>query len=335
MFEYSVETIESQKVLWTSTLIKGFENDKLTESTTRDARALTTGLTYCEVSAAGVKTEYSYDLLGRVTRLVIAAGTEYQAIRTHSFHLSDTFVSSHAPRVKLTDGTTKPQSSVGLEETDATGQRKRSWLDGSGRVVRVQMEDIDNPPEAPTDPAIFFDVTASTYDALGRVTEKTVWDWRHGQDKPLTTSVTRIEYDDWGNINKQVSPTGVISHSLHDPITLRTEQWLESPKGVLSSKQIIFSNVAGSPVCEELYDNKGRLVRTTLYTRDGLDRLIEKCVQPAEGEPITTCYEYDAYSRVIRKTLPDGTAIVWTYLGHSDGDHPESVAVEPSAPERK
>ncbi|MBM3107786.1 hypothetical protein IIE18_21910 [Pseudomonas sp. V1] len=334
-FEYRIETIEGQPLLWTAVTIKGFENDRLAQSTTSDARSMITGLTSCEISAAGVRTEYSYDLLGRVTRAVIAARTDYQAVRTCAYHLDDTFVRSYAPSVASAHNPTQLQVRVGLEETDATGQRKRSWLDGSGRVVLVQVENIDGPSGTSEEPPVFFDIAANVYDAQGRVTQETSWDWCHGQEKPLTTMITRVEYDDWGRRKKQISPTGVISHSLHDPIALRTEHWLESPNGALGSKQITFSNVAASPLREALYDAQGQLVRTTHLTRDGLDRVVEKCVQPAQGKVITTCYEYDAYSRVIRKTLPDATEIVWTYLGHSDGDHPESISLVAPADETK
>lgn len=313
--------------LRTSVTIKGFEANELNSSCTQDERSLITGLTALELSPAGVKTQYEYDELGRVVHTKVAPDTDFKAERTCNYHLQDSFVEDNAPTIIGADPS-KP--SVGLEERDATKQRKRSWLDGRGRVVLVQMEDIDNPPENPADPAKFFDVAASVYDALGREKEKTTWDWCAGQTEPLLKLTITTDYDDWGSVKKQVGPTGVISHSLHDPIALRTEQWQESPTGKLSSKQVTFSNVAGSPLREELYDDNGRLVRTTHYTRDGLDRVIEQCVEPTVGAQIKTVFEYDAYSRIVRRTLPDGTAVVWKYLAHSDGDHPESITVEPA-----
>ncbi|WP_442112382.1 RHS repeat domain-containing protein [Pseudomonas sp. NUPR-001] len=326
--EYRIESIKDQRLLRTTTTIKGFENNEMTQSSSSDVRSLITGQTAWEISTANVRTDYHFDALGRITRTVIAAGSQYEASRTCAYHLNDEFASVQAPHITRCDGSTKKLSAVGIEETDATGQRKRTWLDGSGRAVLVQLEDIDWSSANPEQPARFFDMESSAYDAQGRITRQTTWDWAPGRSEPLMTLTSRFEYDDWGSLSSQIDPTGVITHSVHDPVAQRSEQWSQSASGALSGKQVIYNNVAGSPKREEYYDNRGQLVRTTDNTRDGLDRVIAQRITPAKGEPLVTRFEYDAYSRLTRRTLPDDTVVVWTYLAYSDSDHPESITVE-------
>ncbi|MNJ40045.1 hypothetical protein D3C77_349300 [compost metagenome] len=299
-------------LLFTHVTIEGFEGDAVNRSTSSDARSLVTGLTALEQSPAGVKTQYDFDELGRVTRTVIAQDTDFQAQRTCDYHIDDTFIADNLPPSLNT--------TVAMEERDATGQRRRSWLDGHGQVVLVQLEDLDNAP------GTFRDVAISTYDPLGRITTQTSLDWFPDVTEPLRLTNT-IEYDDWGTAARQTSPSGVISHTRYDPVTLRTEQWQESPSGKLSSKQVMLSNVAGSPLEQQLYDEQGRLVRTTRSIRDGLDRIIEERVISAGSQDLITRYSYDAYSRVTERLLPDGTRITLRYAAHSDSDHPESLQV--------
>lgn len=118
------------------------------------------------------------------------------------------------------------------------------------------------------------------------------------------------------------------TRTVHDPITLCTEQWQEDSNGKPSSKQVTYSNPAGSVVEQVLHDDSGRKVRTVRFTRDGLDRVTQQRTIVAGKPDIVINFLYDAYSRVLERTLPDGTKVIWTYAKHSDGEHPESVSVQ-------
>lgn len=327
LFQYEIiENPGEPPLLLTRTVVQGFEESEESESQTEVVRALTTGLTYYDQSESGARTVYRYDALGRIVETKIAAGTSYQAIRTCNYHLNDKFVADHAPRLGNT-----PLATVALEETDATGQRKRTWLDGSARPLLIQLEDLDNRP------GVFLDIASIRYDAWGREVEQVQQDW-HPDASLLFCLTSTTAYDDWGNACSQTAPTGVVTHILNDPTTLRVEQWQQSTSGTQGPRQVTVSNTAGSPVETLRYDDQGRAIRTTQYIRDGLDRVIEQRVTLTDQSQIVERFKFDAYSRVteheehfkqndeqqIRRTR-------WDYALHSDGDHPVSVSVEVGA----
>ena len=207
--------------LRTEIIVEGYDftgDNPVSRSISTDSRSSLTGQTIEETSAAGVTTAYQYDLLGRITETVIAKGSGYEATRTCDYHLSDSFTKDNRPKMLA--------SSVALEETDASGQRRRSWLDGKGRTVSVELEDLVNGTEG-----TFRELSRTTFDPFGRVEiANTVLEWLADGTKAFELT-TITGYDDWGNANTVISPTGVTSHTWHDPIAMRTEQWQETASG--------------------------------------------------------------------------------------------------------
>lgn len=313
-------------LLWTTTKIEGFESNALTTTTSKESRSLLSGLTHSQVNASGVVTVFSYDRLGRVISAIIAEGSAYRVERTCQVHIADEFVAQHAPR--LDDN---PSATIAIEETDATGQRKRSWLDGSGRPVLVQLEDIDSAP------GTFRDVRTARYDAWGREIKQVDIDWTR-EGKRLFELTTTTAYDDWGNACLQTDPTGVVTHTTTDPTRRLVETWQEGTSGKLTGKQATTANAAGSPLKIEVFDAKGNVVRTQHYTRDGLDRVTRLRTTPQQGVEQIHDFEYDSYSRLtarlehFRQGQDEDEQVIrvtrWQYAAHSDGNHQESVTVE-------
>lgn len=299
--------------LRTRVTIEGHDFDKanpVSQSVSEDSRSLLTGLTAEETSAAGANTAYEYDALGRIIRTVLAKGSRYEASQSCAYHLDDAFTRGHSPK--------GVDSSVAFEETDASGRHRRCWLDGRARIVSIELEDLDNAP------ATFREISRTTYDSLGRASTHTSAEW-DGAGNKIFELTTQTRFDDWGNATAVTSPTAVVNRNVADPVLMRSEQWQESASGTRTAKHVVYSNVAGSPIQQELYDNKDALVRTVLLTRDGLDRMVEQRVSPVGLPDVVTLYRYDNASRVIEQVLPDATRVNWTYAAHSDGEHPESV----------
>ncbi len=309
---YRYELIDDHLITHTS--VQGFENDAENRSVTRDSLSVLTGLVRQEHSEAGQCTGYEYDALGRVVRTVIAQGSAHEGVRTARYHIADTI--SHALQPHCT------YNPVMIEQTDVTGQRKRSWLDGAGRTVRIEMEDLDQAP------GTFREIAGSVYDPSGRVIRQTSMDWLPGDTPPLTL-VTHTAYDDWGHVAQVRMPTGVIQHTLQDPVLLRTEQWQQSASK-RGPRTVTLTDVCGRAIEQQVYDEADGLVRTTRLIRDGLGRVIEQR-ESADGQTeIVTRTRYDAYSRVIERQLADATLISWTFASHSDAEHAESIAVTPA-----
>ncbi|WP_186302742.1 hypothetical protein [Pseudomonas alabamensis] len=328
LFEYSItHAADEPALLHTRTVVKGFEDNALATSASEDSRSLLTGLTHCEVSAAGARTRFTYDALGRVIRTVIAEGTAYEAVRTCSYHLDDDFVARQAPR-----SNDDLIAQVGIEEIDATGQRKRTWFDGSGRTVLVQLEDLDNQP------GVFLDVLKVSHDAWGREIERVEQDWL-ADGSLLSSTTSSTTYDDWGNLYCQTNASGVMTYTAYDPTQRYGERWQQSPTGTVLGKQVTTLNTAGSVVHSALFDDQAQAVRTTDYVRDGLDRVIEQRITPRDVPLQVTQFDYDHNGRLTARhqlftedEQPLIRTVCWEYAAHSDGDHPESISVFATSP---
>ncbi|WP_341962381.1 hypothetical protein [Pseudomonas sp. RC10] len=304
--------------LSTHVSITGFEGTETVRQSQDSARSLTTGQMTRDRSLAGVLSRYEYDELGRVTLAVTADDSRYKATRTTTYHVGDKVA------LAARTGAEKP---VMIEHTHATGQRRRQWLDGEGRTVRVELEDLDHAPGE------FREIVRTVFDVEGRVTSETHTDWLRDENDPASVTAlpltTTTEYDDWGQIRCVTTPDGVQTHTEHNPAKLTVKQWQANGDTKGPSKVSVF-NAAGSVIQEQLYDTDDTLIRTTRWARDGLDRVFETCLQIEGEDDRLTLQRLDFYGRPLEQTLPDGTVVNWTYAQHSDDNHPESVAVTAS-----
>lgn len=301
--------------LSTHVSITGFEDTEAVRQSQDSARSLTTGQTTRDRNLAGVLSRYEYDALGRVTLAVTADDSPYKAARTTTYHIGD------ETALTRRSGDENP---VMIEHTHATGQRRRQWLDGEGRTVRVELEDIDHAP------GTFREILRTAFDVEGRVIRETQTDWlRDENDATSVTAlslVTTTDYDDWGQVRCVTTPDGVQTHTEHNPAELTVKQWQANGETTGPSRISLF-NTAGSVIQEQVYDTQATLIRTTEWDRDGLNRVFETRTKvPGEDDRVTT-QRLDAYGRTLEQQLPDGTVIHWTYAQHSDDNHPESIAV--------
>jgi RHS repeat-associated protein len=286
------------------TTVTGYEGDAINRVIERNARSIFTGLTLMEEDQDGVVETFTHDLLGRVTSKVTAAGSANEVTLTCNYQLIGE----------------QRALAVQVEETDATGARSRLYLDGDGRALRTEIEDVDNAP------GTFREVVSTCYDALGRIVQETVTDWMPGDASPLSLTTT-YAYDGWGNRTTTSRADGTVENVLYDPVRLRAEQWLSGADGSRTASTLTWLNVAGSVTRTEQRDLSGLLVSCRDLLRDGLDRIIQQSdIVPAQ-KPIITRTRYDFHGRVISRTLPDDTVLSWSYAAHSDDDHPISVEV--------
>lgn len=119
-------------------------HDGLTAITHRTSSALS-GALFEETDALGVTTAYAYDDLGRLLHRTQAAGTLYEHATHWSYRMDGTPVTT---------------------ETGPTGMQQETHFDGTGRVVRRRVRDVD------TTQALY-DVYAARYNTTG------MWHQRH------------------------------------------------------------------------------------------------------------------------------------------------------------
>lgn len=308
--------------LSTHTTVTGFEGTDLVRATQSSSRSLITGQLTRERNQAGVLSRYEYDALGRVTKAVNADDSPYQTQMTSSYHVKDKVAIETAA---------EGENPVMIEQVLATGQRRRQWLDGEGRAVRIELQDIDHAPDE------FREIARTVFDAEGRTISETQQDWLRAPENPATvtalTLTTTFEYDDWGQVRQTTSPDGVQTCNEHDPVALTLKAWQQN--GSLQGPQTMTRhNAAGSPIKEQLYDSEGTLIRTKEWVRDGLDRVTQTTIKVPGQQDRVTSLRLDVYGRVLEQRLADDTVVNWTYALHSDANHPETIAVTPSSAEQ-
>ncbi|MEN8639187.1 RHS repeat domain-containing protein [Pseudomonas sichuanensis] len=306
--------LDDTELVSQSTVI-GFENDEENRTSDSRAQSLLSGQTCWERDRAGACTRYHYDPIGRIVRTVTAADSPYETVRTTRFHLDD--AKAREARAVAQD------NPVMIEQTDSTGCRQRQWLDGDGRVVRLEREDFDHAP------GTFREVSHHVYDALGRQISQTAKDWQGQGSQPLFELTSTTTYDDWGQPALSVSPDGLRSHFINDPVTLRSEQWQTAGEQT-GAKLLVLNDASGNPIEQRHLAANGEWVRTLKLVRDGLGRVVEERVEALGTAAIVTRTGYDHYGRVIEQTLPDGTRLSWTFAAHSDDQHVESISVTPA-----
>jgi len=299
---YDYDLVDEQLIMRTA--VTGFENDEENTAIEVTARSVLTGLTVMEQDHDGVVERYIHDVLGRIVSKTVAPGTDYEVTMTCRYQLA---------------GNTRALN-VQVEETDTHGVRKRLHLDGDGRTLRTEVEDLDNAP------GVFREILSTRYNALGQVEQETSLDWLPGQAEPISLT-TRYEYDGWGNRSITYRPDGTTQYSLYDPVTLKGRQWVRSTDNTKSVEVVTLLNGLGSVIRSEQLHPNGGVVFAQDVSRDGLDRVIAQSDIVPLADPIITRTRYDLQGRVSSKTLPDNTVVNWSYAAHSDDDHLEAVDV--------
>ncbi|WP_143496914.1 RHS repeat-associated core domain-containing protein, partial [Pseudomonas sp. Irchel s3a18] len=254
-----------------------------------------------------VKIAHEYDLLGRMTTEIVAPGTAYEASRTYTYKL-----------------TNKMGQQAEQYFTDVKDVCTRTLLDGLNRVVHEELIGSD-----PSDPERVIRTYSARYNARGQLSQDTVYDWweRDGllEERALTT---RYRYDDWGQEHRVTEPSGVVSVTQNDPITLEQLTWLESSdiEPRISNTTLTTTNLFEKPLKVQQLDGQQKPVSEREFFYDGLGNCVKQYDEM--GEP--TLFEYDPWSRLSSTTLPDGTRINRQYAEHSSASLPVSLKVNPN-----
>jgi YD repeat-containing protein len=246
------------------------------ESTSKTTSSLHTGLELESIDALGVSTRKTYDRSGRVLQITYRAGTEYQIVKKYEY-------SSGFTRSGATLTITNSDGTVEQIEYDCLLREVQSSISGLDRyALRV--------------------IQKKYYDEYGRVSAVDVFD-DIDSDTKVAVAKTRFEYDIWGNVCKEITPTGVARCVEWNKYLSTITTYLQSTEGVIVEKIIRRYNrlglvesirYPGFTISQE-YDGSGRLIRTvnpwdkaTHYTLDGVGRTI---VEKFDGSPQLFVYK--------------------------------------------
>ncbi|GAA3229750.1 hypothetical protein GCM10020216_047150 [Nonomuraea helvata] len=263
-----------------------------------------------------------------------------------------------------------------ISNTDARGQETTFVYDGLGRKVQVRAPkaavssygyDLLGEALWTVDPTGAR--SESTYDDLGRQITLTTIERRPAQ----ATYVTRMEYDDAGQVTKTTRPTGDSSTRTYDAtgaLTSHTNALGDTTtfvydlagRPVKSTDALGLSStaafdLAGRKIQTQELDAQGAVLRTLRFGYDAADnlvsetsaeghtttqvfdaanRLVERREPVSATETITTSFGYDAAGAQTRSTDGRGNATYTTYnsLGLTESVIEPSTAAHPQAADR-
>jgi RHS repeat-associated protein len=275
-------------------------SDGLIVSTSRNLSTLT-GRVWRQTNAQGVATVYTYDGLGRMVKRTIAPGTAYVNMLT----LDPVITGASSEAFQVTS-------------TDVNGNKIRKGMDGTGRLLYVAPNDIDNAIDQPD--SSLYQTSSRTYDALGRLATLTSRDWLLETSEQYSRTGT-LGYDDWGQPARMDYDDGSWRSSVHDPIALSTTATMGGTNksgSVTSGLTVTTHDVSGKPVRVARYAKNADPSSATPYSvhtlsYDGLHRLRSQ----TDALTHTTTYEYDAWNRLVSSTLADLTVVTRRYRADS------------------
>ncbi|MGF1681940.1 hypothetical protein [Photobacterium minamisatsumaniensis] len=180
-------------------------------------------------------------------------------------------------------------------EIQANGMNLNTDLNNEGAEIRrsTVLEGWDYP------------LSSSAYNADGE--KVTVTQYEHF-DTNILELTFRLDYDIWGEIKSVIHPTGMVEHSVFDPIQNIQSRWVEGLNRRVQSfndsdqliQEIVYDST-GQQLYDthNEYDERALLARTTTslgaqieYSYDVLERVIERRVH-ADGSVMTETYYYD------------------------------------------
>lgn len=263
-----------------------------------EKQSLLNGMTVHEEAEEGVAVAYAYDRLGRVTAETASPGTPLAAVRNTTYTLA-----------------VMPGDDVYVETRDVAEVRSRVHLDGLGREIRAEDEDVDHAP------GTFRQIWTRSYNALGELVEQATTDWVGGVARPRL--VTRYAYDHWGQPSRVTHPDGSRTITEANPVSLIEKTWMEDASGIKTSSTVTHSNVFGKPDRIEYFDASGVAHGHASFLYDGIGR----CVSETDRLGRETTYVYDAFDRVVETTLPDGAKVTTRFAEHSGDELPVEVSI--------
>lgn len=257
------------------------------------------GLLLRETSPQNVVVSYDYDQLGRLLTRTVAPGTQYENTITWSYTLTS-------------DGPV-------TTETDASGNQLKTLFDGAGRETARQQLDSD-------DTGQWFQVSARHYNGLGEADSGSGNDWVTGASEQFHVGMNTSR-SGWGGVQDVAFTDGIKNYQDASPVTLTRTVYTsgEAASGTLYSGRNItqFDNRSQLPVTDARITVSGAALTGRQYEWDGAGRLRVETDERGNRTEQT----YDAFDRVLTRTLPDGSVVTQTYAPHLTGDEVAAISI--------
>ncbi|MFJ8433848.1 RHS repeat-associated core domain-containing protein [Kitasatospora sp. NPDC094019] len=261
-------------------------HDRLTV-TRSQRRSRFTGRLRSATDPQGNVVATAYDGLGRPLTRTTGPGTAYEATESWSYEIG-----TSAPFV--------------VTSTDVLGNQQRASFDGAGRPVLGERRDTDGGGGWCT-------VQRTAYDEQGRTSSTTAADHLPGGGGQVVDLTQTYTYDDWGQVSGSACSDGTGRIAATDPVALTTTVRHLGGGLPVTGTWVTTHDLRGDPVAVERFDLRGASAGRRVLERDGWGR-VRRATDEAGN---TTSYDYDAYGRPTRTTLPDGTVTARGYAPFS------------------
>lgn len=268
----------------------------------------TTGL-YQSKDFNGVISRFRYDRLNRLVEETVAPDDpQVKASRTYAYG------------VVYGD----PRSRAFSDETDVSGVRTRTYLDGASRVLSRRRYTSDGEEQR-----IHYE---ARYDSLGNQSGETFFDYLEDENPRTLTLDYSFSYDGWGQLRTVLRPDGISEHRLFSPFGPEGNQvtsWITTLQAPDQRLQEEFSefNLFDKPIYEVRRDGQREVGRQD-YRYDGLGQCIAQTLsmeEPALARPArphrplpraasgvvrrTTRMRYDIWGRMHETQRPDDSLL--------------------------
>lgn len=272
------------------------------QSTTSRSQSVFSGRVFSQTNAQNVTVNYTYDKLGRLQTQTNAADTEYENVMSWNYDIG-------------ADGPVTTQ-------TDAAGNKVKTFFDGTGRSVLQQNYDADISRQ-------WYDISTSNYNALGEFSHGTGNDWMTSSSLAANNASIQsaTQYDSWGEIERLSFSDGLEQFSTKDPVAHTSTEYSagKNNSGYLESGRTFtaFDVRSSLPLRVNQIDVDGNEHGVRQYSWDGLGRLRKEIDEL--GHEITRTY--DVYGRLLTQTHADGSFVEQTYAPHLTGEQIASISL--------
>ncbi|MFQ0812367.1 hypothetical protein AVM02_03085 [Brucella anthropi] len=258
--------------------------DQITTSTSSTASRFTGRVTE-EADEMGVKTQATYDALGRVTKVTTAVGSNYE--------------DSHTLTYAFGTAATIPYT---ITVTDILSNQAKTSFDGVGKGLAGSLKLNETG-------AIWQTMQERQYDSSGRLKTTTNYDYKDcKQETPYSTVTSTPHYDDWGRVDYVTGIDGIKHFNIINPILLTKTIYSQGKNGSPETGRVVQqADVARCSINTLHYtsataptdSNSLYSISTDIF--DGWKQLRE--ARDELGR--VTKYSYDYFGRVTKTILPE------------------------------
>ncbi|MBE3902408.1 hypothetical protein HJ158_25500, partial [Vibrio parahaemolyticus] len=219
----TTQTYAGQDTVTSVEYLPGQENRYVTKTTLTgcDGSVVTqeketeywTGEVLAQISVEGVRTEYSYDVLGRCTEVRLAAGSVYESVITAEYAYPE--ASSEYPESQGSNCVT----------ISGEGKTIKVYSNHEQKALVTYRSDKNG---------VMHKVSETTYDAQGRKASESVYDYDASAEQGSTPQIHRqrdYQYGAWGEVARETDNSGPVLVRQLDPLSLSVTEYLLGEDG--------------------------------------------------------------------------------------------------------